>query len=226
MDARKIIIIVLVICIAASLGFTYYFMDKTKQTELKVQKNYYECELENLKSYVLHLENSENLLKEEINDIESLLIDVNEELYLSNVSLKENLSELEKLKSGNSYELHDPTYNEVVNFIIQDKTNEEEYIEDIFDCEQFSQQLNKNAENTGIRCAYVIIYFNGTDAGHGIVGFNTVDKGMVYIEPQSDEWIENLEAGNDFWTDCLVPNGNYYYEDAPNDTIKDILLFW
>ena len=70
------------------------------------------------------------------------------------------------------------------------------------------------------------IYFYDTDAGHGIVGFNTVDQGMVYVEPQSDEWVKNLEIGNDFWTDCIVPNGNYYYEDAPNDTIKEILLFW
>ena len=122
--------------------------------------------------------------------------------------------------------MHDPTYNELTSFIAQDKTNEEEYIEDVFDCEQFSQQVNTNAENAGIRCAYVVIYFDGTDAGHGIVGFNTVDRGMVYVEPQSDEWVENLEIGNDFWTDCIVPTGNYYYDDSPNDTIKEILLFW
>ena len=51
---------------------------------------------------------------------------------------------------------------------------------------------------------------------------------MVDIETQSDEWVENLEVGNDYWTDCVVPNGNYYYyyEEAPDDTIKDILIFW
>lgn len=226
MDAKKIIIIALIICMIISLGATYYFMEKTKQTELDSIKSYYDCEMGNLNSYVSYMENTTDELNAEIEEVNGLLSDVREELNLTNISLQENLSELEKLKSGNNYDLHDPTYNEIASFIAQDKTDEEEYIEDVFDCEQFSQQVNTNAENAGIRCAYVIIYFYDTDAGHGIIGFNTVDQGMVYVEPQSDEWVENLEAGNDFWTDCIVPNGNYYYEDAPNDTIKEIILFW
>ena len=226
MDAKKAIIIALIICMVISIGSTYYYMDRTTQIEIKSVKNYYESEMGNLRSYVSYMENTTNELNEEIEDVNGLLSDVREELELTNISLQENLSELEKLKSGDKYDLHDPTYNEVVSFIAQDKTDEEEYIEDVFDCEQFSQQVNTNAENIGIRCAYVVIYFNGTDAGHGIVGFNTVDRGMVYVEPQSDEWVENLEVGNDFWTDCIVPNGNYYYEDAPNDTVNELLLFW
>jgi len=225
MDAKKIFILVLVICIALSIGIVYYF-EKTKQTELICQKNYYECELENLNSYISYIEISKDLLNQEIVDIEKDLSNLTDELYLTNISLKDNLSEIEKLKSGNFYELHDPTYKEVANFIEQDKTDEQEYIDGVFDCEQFSQQFNTNAEQIGIRCAYVVLYFEGTDAGHGIVGFNTIDQGMVYVEPQSDEWVRNLEIGNDFWTDCLIPNGNYYYEEAPNDTIKDIILFW
>ncbi len=209
-----------------SLGVTYYFMEKTKQTAVNNIESYYECEMGNLRSYVSYMENTTDGLNEDIEEVEILLSDVREQLGLINSSLQENISELTKLKSGNNYNLHDPTYNELVSFIARDKTNEEEYIEGVFDCEQFSQQVNTNAENAGIRCAYVVIYFDGTDAGHGIVGFNTVDQGMVYVEPQSDEWVENFEIGNDFWTDCIVPTGNYYYEDSPNDTIKEILLFW
>ena len=226
MDAKKTIIIILIICMSISLGVTYYFMEKTKQTAVNNIESYYECEMGNLRSYVSYMENTTDGLNEDIEEVEILLSDVREQLGLINSSLQENISELTKLKSGNNYNLHDPTYNELVSFIARDKTNEEEYIEGVFDCEQFSQQVNTNAENAGIRCAYVVIYFDGTDAGHGIVGFNTVDQGMVYVEPQSDEWVENFEIGNDFWTDCIVPTGNYYYEDSPNDTIKEILLFW
>ena len=226
MDVKKTIVIILIICMSISLVATYYFMDKTKQTEIKSVKNYYECEMWNLKSYVSYMENTTDELNEEIEDVETLLSNVREQLDLVNYSLQENISELNKLKSGNNYNLHDPTYNELTIFIAQDKTNEEEYIENVFDCEQFSQLVNTNAENAGIRCAYVVIYFEGTDSGHGIVGFNTVDQGMVYFEPQSDEWVENLEIGYDFWTDCIIPTGNYYYEESPNDTIKEVLLFW
>ena len=226
MDAKKVIIIALIICMVISVGATYYFTEKTSQTEISSLKSYHECEMSNLISYVSYMENITVELTEEIEDTNDLLSGVRGELELTNISLQENISELENLKSGNNYDLHDPTYNEVVSFITQDKTNDEEYIEGVFDCEQFSQQVNTNAENIGIRCAYVVIYFDGTDAGHGIVGFNTVDQGMIYIEPQSDEWVENLTVGNDFWTDCIVPNGNYYYEDSPNDTVKEVLLFW
>jgi len=49
---------------------------------------------------------------------------------------------------------------------------------------------------------------------------------MVYIEPQFDEWVENLEPGNDYWTECVVFNGIYEHVEDPNDTIREILVFW
>jgi len=52
------------------------------------------------------------------------------------------------------------------------------------------------------------------------------DNGMVYIEPQFDEWVENLEPGNDYWTECVVFNGIYEHVEDPNDTIREILVFW
>ena len=219
MNAIKILLVIMAVCIFVSAGFTYYFMDDVKQTEVNNLKNYYECEMGNLNSLVTYYEN-------EIDNLEETLSRIDSQLEQTNLSLQENISELEKLRSGNKYELHDPTYNEVANFIASDTTDEIPYDGETFDCEQFSQLVNNNSENQGIRCAYVILYFNDTNTGHAIVGFNTTDRGMVYIEPQSDEWVENLEVGNDYWTDCIVPNGDYYYEDAPNDTIKEILVFW
>lgn len=219
MDAIKILLVAMAICIFTSVGFTYYFMEDVKQTELDNLKNYYGCEIGNLNSLITCYEN-------ELNRTNSQLSDMKEKLEQTNLSLQENISELEKLQSGNKYELHDPTYNEVANFIASDTTDEIPYDSETFDCEDFSQLVNNNSENQGMRCAYVILYFCDTNTGHAIVGFNTVDRGMVYVEPQSDEWVENLEVSNDYWTDCIVPNDDYYYEDAPNDTIKEILVFW
>jgi len=226
MDAIKILLIAMAACIFASAGFTYYFMDDVKQTEINNLKNYYECEVGNLNSLITCYENETDSLEEELNKINNQLSDVKEKLEQTNLSLQENISELEKLQSGNKHELHDPTYNEVANFIASDTTDEIPYDTETFDCEHFSQLVNNNSENQGMRCAYVILYFYDTNTGHAIVGFDTVDRGIVYIEPQSDEWVENLEVGNDYWTDCVVPNDNYYYEDIPNDTIKEILVFW
>ena len=226
MDVIKALIIATVVCTSGSVGTTYYFMDNIKQTEINDLENYYESEIGNLESLITYFENETDNLNEELSDVNNQLSDVQQELEQVNQSLQENISEVEKLRAGDKFDMHDPTYNEVANFIASDTTDEIPYNNETFDCEHFAQLVNNNAENRGMRCAYVTLYFYDTDGGHAIVGFDTIDKGMVYIEPQSDEWVENLEVGNDYWTDCVVPKGNYYYEEAPNDTIKEVLIFW
>ena len=143
-------------------------------------------------------------------------------------NLENNLSatqqELELLKQGDKFTMHDPTYNEVAMFIGEDDTNTNQYVPDIFTCIDFAQGVNNNAEKQGIRCCVIHVEFE--NKAHALIGFNTVDKGMVYVEPQSDEWVENFEVGNDYWTECVVPQPGYYYEDEPDDTIEGIYIYW
>jgi len=117
---------------------------------------------------------------------------------------QENTSELNKLEIGDKYHLHDPIYEEVLNFIEQDDSSLREMID--------------NAKNQGIRCAYVLIY---TGSGqYPIIGFNTIDNGMVYFEDGTDYQVIP-EIGKTY-TDCVV--GNPY---LPSYTlITDILFIW
>lgn len=226
MDALKTLVIVAIVCLCSSAGATYLYTDNVHQTEMNAVENYYQNEKRNLQSYIHHLENETIALNDDIETVTEALEQVENELSCINQSLQENLSEIALLQSGTKYDLHDPTYLEVARFIAQDKTDENIYDNETFDCEQFSQIVNNNAEEQGIRCAYVVIYFYDTNTGHAIIGFDTIDQGMVYIEPQTDEWVINLVEGNEYWTDCVVPKGGYYYEDAPHDTIQEILVFW
>ena len=140
------------------------------------------------------------------------------------LELEESNTELEQLKSGNKYEIHDPTYSEVVVFMSQDQTNTLPYDDEIFNCADYSSITNNNAENQGIRCCVISLYFHVS--AHQIIGFNTTDRGMIYYEPQTDERVENLEMGKQYWTECIKPNPGYDYTDAPDDTIKDIFYYW
>ena len=219
MDVLKTIIIIVIITVGSSVGVTYLYLNHTTQIEMNHLTNIYENQIDNLESAIIYYDNYTNSLEIQLDDVQL-------EFYLINQSLQENLSEVEKLQTGDKYDLHDPTYIEIRDFIRTDKTDEIPYENDTFDCEHFAQLLNNNSKDHGIRCAYVVLYFYGTNGGHAIIGFNTVDRGMVYVEPQSDEWVENLVIGNDYWTDCVVPLGNYEYKEAPNDTIKEILIFW
>lgn len=90
-----------------------------------------------------------------------------------------------------------PTYHDVITFLKNDYTDERLWLDD-YDCTQFSNTLIRNAKKQHIYSCFVEINMenlnNNKRFGHAIVAFNTVDKGIIYIEPQSDSEI-HLGAG-------------------------------
>jgi len=124
---------------------------------------------------------------------------------------------------GHGYTLRDPTYAEALAFLSQDKTDENEYNEDSYVCSHFARDVGNNAEQEGLRCALVELRYSGL--GHTIIAFDTIDRGLVYFEPQSDERA-NPAIGLRYYQ-TVVPEPGYYY-DPPDydDTILDILVIW
>jgi hypothetical protein len=84
----------------------------------------------------------------------------------------------------NGFYIRDPTYEEAIEFIDADKTDENHYSPD-YVCYDFTADFNKNAEDEGYRCGFVYITFS--DSAHAIACFYTTDEGLIYIEPQTDE---------------------------------------
>jgi hypothetical protein len=76
------------------------------------------------------------------------------------------------------------TYNEMIDFLRKDKTNEIKYIKETFDCDDFAFTLCKNAAREG----YLIHPYPTTD-GH-VECFTIADTksiaGIFLIEPQTD----------------------------------------
>lgn len=76
------------------------------------------------------------------------------------------------------------TYNEMVDFLHRDKTNEIKYIPDTFDCEDFALTLCKNAAKEGF-----LVHLYPTAEGHveccTIVDTDTIPA-LFLIEPQTD----------------------------------------
>ena len=124
---------------------------------------------------------------------------------------------------GHGYTLKDPTYSQAVAFLTEDKTDNNKYIEDSYVCSHFARDVDNNAEEEGFRCAYVGI--NYPDGGHSIIAFDTIDKGLVYFDPQTDEGV-NPDIGKRYYQ-CVEPKPGYYYEEPSyDDTIVDILVIW
>lgn len=86
----------------------------------------------------------------------------------------------------NNKDAHDPTYNELMNFIINDDTDKHKYIPNEYVCADFAETLHNNAESNGIKAGWVNVYFVDND-DHVCNVFNTTDMGIVYIDCTSGD---------------------------------------
>jgi len=91
-----------------------------------------------------------------------------------------------------------PLFEEVFAFIKKDKTDRNLYLDKSrYDCTQFSNTLIRNAFKENILMCAVEINYNESK-GHMIVAVNTSDRGLIYIEPQTDKIVE-LTFGKNKW---------------------------
>jgi hypothetical protein len=125
---------------------------------------------------------------------------------------------------GHGYTIKDPTFAQVLAFLAADKTDTKPYLEDSYVCSHYSRDVCNNAEAAGIRCAVVELRYRSTN-GHMVVAFNTIDSGMLYFEPQSDERCEPAIGKRYYQT--IIPEPGFFYE-APeyDDTIEDMVIIW
>ena len=110
---------------------------------------------------------------------------------------------------AHGYPIMDPTYQDMREFLERDRTDEQKYVKDVYECRHFATDVCNNAERAGIRCAFVSICF--PEGGHALVAFNTVDRGLIFIEPQDDSEVK-VEVGKPY--------------DPVGKTVKEILIAW
>lgn len=116
-------------------------------------------------------------------------------------------------------EAHNPTRKELLEFLRADDTDSIPFITGEFVCFDYSARLNNNADAAGIRAAYVRI--RSEDWGHALVAFNTLDKGLIFIEPQSDLEVD-LELGKPYpWSQIGASSPLGY-----SDQITEIQIIW
>ena len=102
-----------------------------------------------------------------------------------------------------------PTYEDLIDFIKNDNTDIRFYIEEgewAYVCADASEDVHNNAEAAGIRAAWVGIQFTENQPGHALNAFETVDRGLVYIDCTGGRsfatWEEAVHTiGNDIETD-------------------------
>ena len=137
-----------------------------------------------------------------------------------------------------------PTWSQLMAFLSQDQTEKHAYIENVYDCSQFSKDVHNNAEAEGIRAAEVHVEFRNEVKSHALNAFLTTDYGLVYICcTEAPDTIARVKTGkeyravklyritktnvrNDYWWDSL---SSYYY--IPSSTrghsvTESIEIYW
>jgi len=82
----------------------------------------------------------------------------------------------------NNSEAHRPTWQELMDFLEADATDQKPYNVDSFACVAFAEELHNNAEAAGIEAAFVGVQFEDREVGHALNAFNTTDRGLVFID--------------------------------------------
>jgi len=97
-------------------------------------------------------------------------------------------------------QLRDPTYQEVKTFIESDQANRNTWQYGVYNCCDFTADVITNAQKVGLRCGAVWVQLENTVADdylHALVAFNTTDRDVIFIEPQSDEEVA-LKVGEPY----------------------------
>jgi len=98
----------------------------------------------------------------------------------------------------NNPDARDVSFAELKSFLLEDDTDEEDYVVGVRTCGNFAEKLHDNAEKAEIRAAFVALHFSGEpESPHALNAFQTTDRGLVYVdcigeglEPvTSEEWL-------------------------------------
>ena len=108
----------------------------------------------------------------------------------------------EAIKLKNNPEATDPTFDELIAFIKADPTDTKNYIKsgpNVYVCADFAEDVHNNAEAAGIRAGWAGIRFQDTEEGHAINAFETIDKGLIYIDCTNGRDFADNDNGTQSW---------------------------
>ncbi len=169
----------------------------------------YRREVASLESDLEALEEDYSSLKETYSTVEENYLDLQsemEKLTSDYEDLSENYENLQQdyqtYVEAQQYTVREKTLTEVEDFLQRDTTSENEYVEEDMEyvCYHFTHDMMVNAIEEEIAVGFVYLYLDSdpddpqseTEA-HSLVAFKTIDEGVVYVEPQHDAVMKELE---------------------------------
>jgi hypothetical protein len=225
------------VLLVISIGTVIMLSQKDAELQLKInrlaqiehEKDMLENEISSLLSQLTSANNEKASLESQRSDLQSQVSNLQSEIVtLENKvtqSYNDGFDEGETKGyqegvidgAGTGYNIRDPTYAEAMAFVTSDQTDNNEYIEGEYVCWNFVADFKNNAFDAGYRAGLVYIAYE--KIAHAITCFNTVDNGLIFIEPQNDQLV-TLTIGKPYWDRTIHEAPNY------DDTILDYAIMW
>jgi len=137
----------------------------------------------------------------------------------------------------NNNDATNPTWQQLEDFLRSDKTDQNQYIPDSYMCADFARDVHNNAEAAGIRAAFVGVFFYGEIEDHALNAFETIDKGLVYIDctgPTHEQWLNQpslewdtivyIEKGKEYQPIFLYEPDYITFE--PLGIVEAVEIYW
>lgn len=209
--------VVFVILIALFIGIATAFLDQ-------------QLTIVPLRARIAALENDITLYQEQITDYREEILDLESELQryrdtgirvydsrdlprilkYADYSSSRVWTDSDYVGLVNDADAVNPTFNQLMSFLEQDDTDTYYYREAILSgriCGWFAERVHNNAEQAGIKAAFVSVNFIDQWDGHALNVLNTVDMGLVFVDctgeefelkpiPLFDPWTITYEIGD------------------------------
>lgn len=185
------------------------------------KKSALESKVLDFKSEVTALETDKTALQSQVSDLQTEITTLQKEVTQNYFSGFDD-GKVEGYQkglidgAGSTYDIRDPTYAEAMAFVDSDQTDKKVYSDD-YVCVDFAADFNNNALNAGFRVGFVYIEF--PESAHAIVCFDTLDSGLIFVEPQSDD-IVTLTIGEAYWDETIHGTPDF------DDTVVKYVIIW
>lgn len=229
----------------AELVVTYNERDEALELNEELENELFEVEQE--LDYVegdLQMQKAEtSKLQAETSQLQIELVAIQEELQLyhdTGITVAQGIVPAYRTSLYGSFDLENnpdainASWSQLKDFLREDRTDNNLYIEDYYTCGEFAETLHNNAENSGIKAAWVAIQFEDDSISHALNAFVTTDRGLVFIdttgaEPGSDrprhlDRVVTINVGKRLYPKLLFASD---WKSYPSDSkVSQVEIYW
>ncbi len=222
----------------AELVVTYNERDEALELNEELENELFDTEQE-----LDYVEENLQMQKAETSELQIALEAIQEELQLyhdTGITVAQGIVPPYRTSLYGSFDLENNpdvinvSWSQLKDFLREDRTDNNLYIENYYMCGEFAETLHNNAENSGIKAAWVAIQFEDNSTPHALNVFVTTDRGLVFIDttgtelgsdrPRHLDRVVTINVGKRLYPKLLFASD---WKSYPSDSkVSQVEIYW